>query len=873
MNILNKLTIKHLKMNKKRTIVSIIGVILSTALMVGIGLLFSTVRDNSMKSIMEANGSQHVIISLDYDKLDIIKNNNKVDSYDYIALLGYSYYGNLNEKINPYIEVVTANSAYYEKIKLIEGRLPQTDQEIVLPKHLINEGIDVKIGDTITLEVGNRYFEEEMLDFENGYQEGEILKNTKTHTYLVVGIIERNVTESYSDPAYIAFTKSDVSNNNRTKALINYKNPKDTYKVSSKIATTLGYTNLCTRIDNECYDEVSYNDALLSMHGTSQYGNVMESMSQVIIIILFLVSIACIIVIYNSFAISVMERKKQFGLFASIGATRHQLSKTVFFEAILIALIGIPLGILSGLLGIGVVITIINRLLPDIFSFPLALSVYPLFMIIPVVFMIITILVSAFIPAKMASRVSPIVAIRQNDDIKIKNKKLKTPKFIRKLFGVEGEIALKNMKRNKKKYRVTIISLFISIVLFISFSAFTKYGIDSAYNFTELPEYDIYMNTYNANHNSEKYLEIIKPILNNEDVKYSITLKRYQSYIKRLDQSFYNKDFIKDSDPTDIHGGSIEFENGYQDALILVLEDDRYHEYIKSLGLNENRVIVVNTGSYVSYENGNRQYITFTPYSKKEVDLQLYQVNTFYDESSSESYVEAKEVGPVMQKLYYTDKLPKYVEASSNEMSITLILSQEMASNYEFYDYSEMQTFIEAPSYKHVWPLIEKTLEDNEDNDHIRIYAYNVKEEMKLLTNMILVIKILLYGFISLVTLIGVTSVFNTINTSINLRRKEFSMLRSMGLTPRGFNKILYFESLFFGLKSLLYGIPVSILVTLLLHNAFDTMVQFKNILIPWESILWATIGVFIIVLISMMYASSKVKKENILDAIREENI
>lgn len=169
--------------------------------------------------------------------------------------------------------------------------------------------------------------------------------------------------------------------------------------------------------------------------------------------------------------------------------------------------------------------------------------------------------------------------------------------------------------------------------------------------------------------------------------------------------------------------------------------------------------------------------------------------------------------------------------------------------------------------------MLEKIVENTKDDDNVRLYAYNVKEDLKLITNIVIVVKILLYGFISLVTLIGVTSVFNTINTSINLRRKEFSMLRSIGLTPNGFNKILYFESLFFGLKSLLYGIPVSLIVILLLHNSFGTINSFKQVLIPWKSILIAIIGVFVIVLISMMYASSKIKKENILEALREENI
>ena len=237
MNILNKLTIKHLKMNKKRTIVSIIGVILSTALMVGIGLIFSTIRDNSLKSIIDINGNQHVIISIDYDKLNIIKNNNKIKSYDFISLLGYSKYEGLES--NPYIEVVSANDEYYKKLKLKEGRLPENNNEIVIPRHIFNEEVEIKIGDTLELNIGDRYYKDELLNFNNEYFDGEELKNEISKKYLVVGIIERDITEGHNDPAYMAFTKNESLENNYTKALITYKNVRDTYKITPKIANTV----------------------------------------------------------------------------------------------------------------------------------------------------------------------------------------------------------------------------------------------------------------------------------------------------------------------------------------------------------------------------------------------------------------------------------------------------------------------------------------------------------------------------------------------------------------------------------------------------------------------------------------------------------
>ena len=138
--------------------------------------------------------------------------------------------------------------------------------------------------------------------------------------------------------------------------------------------------------------------------------------------------------------------------------------------------------------------------------------------------------------------------------------------------------------------------------------------------------------------------------------------------------------------------------------------------------------------------------------------------------------------------------------------------------------------------------------------------------------NTLLAYKIILYGFVILITLIGVTSVINTINMSVTLRRQEFAMLRSVGLTPSGFNKMIIFECLLFGLKSLIYGISVSLVITYLFHLSFNKMAK-TSLIIPYASIIIAILGVFIIVLITMWYATKQIKKENILDIIRKESI
>lgn len=864
---------KHLTMNKKRTIVTIMGVILSTALMVGIGLLFASLRDNNIKTISAHNGSQHVSMDgIEGSKLKILENNVELESALYKKDLGYAKIESTNS-YKPYLLISEGSKGLLESLKLTDGRLPENTTEVVISGHLkSNGGLSYKVGDTLETEVGDRQTppagEEEDSSYQRAYIEGETLTNTKHKTYKIVGIVERTYLEGYSSPGYMIFSKSEkIENTDIVDAYITYKNTKDIYDKADKLALHLGIPKA------EIGKRVHYNDSLLSVYGESRYTNILDSMIGIILIVLALISVGCIVVIYNSFAISVMERKKQFGLFSSIGATRKQIRHTVFFEACAIGIIGIPLGIIGAIVGIGTVLMIINQLLPNVFDFPLVLSIYPVYIIIPVIFMVVVIFLSAFLPAKKASKITPIEAIRQNDDIKIKGKKLRTPKFIKKIFGIEGEIALKNIKRNKKKYRITIISLFMSIVLFVSFSSLMEYGISTSNDMVTNPDYDLMI--YIDSKDETEVQKLYNKILQNEETKKAVQIETTHIATDYLEP--YWSEETKSANESSGNGSK---EDNYSYIQLIKMDEKAYKEALANNHLTYGDTLLLNQTKNIVYKNGTRKVSKFRILSTIPSTLDVYELkeeNVVTSETTEnkegETTLSKEKVGTV-KNIKEAKKAPfalgntEYINVQnvivSNEAykNITSQLSDENASSYTI--------FIKAPEFKN----LDKTLKELEKSNTFENFSYlNVVEALQLQKNLLFVMKLLLYGFITLVTLIGVTSVFNTINTSIALRRKEFAMLRSMGLTPRGFNKILYFESIFFGLKSLLYGIPVSLLITYLFGTQFGNIVTSNSFLFPLRSILIATAGVFVIVFMTMMYASSRIKKENILEAIREENI
>ncbi len=849
MSILNRLTIKNLRLNKKRTIVTIIGIILSTALMVGIGLLFSSFQDLMIRDTIGYSGKYEANYSdVDLDKLNNIKD--KGFTYFYEKPIGFSKIESSNE-YKPYMYITSVNKEYFNELKLVDGSFPKNENEVVISNHVItNGGLNYKVGDIVTFKYGKRNIEGNDTLANSELVDGEFLTNEGTHTYKIVGIVERSNFESYSASGYTAFTVDVNSDKGNVNLYVMFNKNKKIIKQSEELAKELNYNG-----------DINYNSTLLALYGESTYGNVMSSMGGMMIIMLSLVSIGCIIVIYNSFAISVMERKKEFGLLSSIGATKRQLSHTVFFEAVVVGVIGIILGILGAYIGIGCVILIINNLISDMLEYKLHLVTNPLFIIIPVIFMIIVIGVSAFIPSRRASKVSPIEAIRQNDDIKINKKKIRTSKLINKLFGIEGEIALKNIKRNKKKYRVTIVSLFISIVLFISFSSYMNYTLNTASSVMGEVPYDYQISYFGDDPNNDKEaLDKINEIVKSSDVKEYVSYSVSNlSIIGNYTYSDEYLDFYK----------SAYGENGikalnnlkYQYISIYILDDNSYNKYKKLIGLDKDSVILLNKFKGVSYGNNKRVNYNIPVINNGNINIKICNFDNDEDVDTT------KYCNNNIDNIFVTNKSFDLIEEFSYMDDFKLIVNKKLYDSISDSSTHYTQFNIISDNTNN----IDKLTKDLDKYSNVN-YT-NIKEAMKQTNNLILVVKILMYGFISLVTLIGVTSVFNTISTSMALRKREFAVLRSIGLTNRGFNKILFFESLFFGMKSLIFAIPVSIGITVLIHYALADMVSISTIIIPWKYIIISIVSVFVIVLLTMMYSTSKIKKHNIIEQIREENI
>ena len=864
MKILNEITKKYLKLNRKRSLVTLIGIILSGAMISAVTTLAVTFQRFMLDVEISQSGEWEAIIeNVNLEELQEIKQNKKLKeilvmeplsiaqneySDDEFIML-YKYSKNALTKMNG---------------EVIEGRMPENENEIVLSTTFFDrKENEPKIGEKVTFSLGKRMDEGYELRSQAKSETEEFIESEK-RTFTVCGKMYRPVFESSTDHYTSGITllenEEKITSEVVDIGIIN-KKAKDVYKNTEEI---------CQNLSTDSTHKTDYNTYVLAYKGVNhkaEFNTVLYSICAILIIVII---VGSVLVIYNSFAISVSERKKQFGMLSSIGATKKQIKRSVIYEAVVLGSIGIPVGILSGIAGIGITLKFVDNLLKPMLTdtnwgFKLTIS-WPSILVASILIGF-TIYLSVIIPAKRASKISPIEAIRQTTDIKVKPKKLRTPKVIRKIFGIQGELALKNLKRSKKRYRTTVISLVISIVLFMATTGFVGYmfeGFDTIYKTVDF-DYEIQLN---KTEKTEELYEKISNIEKIEDIiKYKYIGKTIEVPVNKLNEKLKKaiNEERKKCDKKLLEENGTYNLSGY----IYCLDEKTYKDYLKEIGinnLNQDEFILVNYANLLQEYKIETQILNY----KNGDEIQVTRYKYEYDEYGDE--IEKTEYGSFKMKFAkITEKLPFGIEGSSFMGNTIFITSKE---NFEKInkDDIEMDETVRIKT-KDVAVLEEQIemLKEKYPNEGLE-NAFNVKEQIEQMKNLKTIIQIFLYGFIFLISAIGVSNVFNTISTNITLRRREFANLKSIGMTNKQFKQMLDLECIFYGSKALLYGLPLGILVCYLLNNAFSDMIEFM-FRIPWKSIIICIIAIYAVVYVTMVYASRKVKKENIIDVIRDDNI
>ena len=897
MNVFHKVTLQSLQKNKTRTVVTIIGIILSAAMICAVTTTIASLQDFMYRSLAYNSGSwQGSVLHADSSELERIRSSEQMEVIVYGNSVGYAALEYVGVDLKPYLYITGASENYRDlmSVHITAGEYPKNSGEILLPEHLLDMGgVSYKIGDVLTLEIGERMSdgwafgqETKFIGWDQTQAEYEELVIRETRTYTVVGFYERPAFEAYDAAGYTAITVSDgISDPSAAyDVYFTMKNPREIYDF-------LQENGFPGKVNSDILN-------ILGVSGLTAFYTVFYGLAAIVIGLIMFGSVS---LIYNAFSISVSERTKQFGLLSSIGATRRQIRQMVFFEAFAVSVIGIPVGIFVGIAGIGITLLCIGDRFAMIMSFsqPMILRVPPVSIVIAVVVALVTVLISAWIPSKRAMKVSAVEAIRQTNDITTEKKHTKTLRFLGRMFGLPGMLADRHFSRNKKKYRTTVVSLFMSIVLFVSAASFTDYLTDSAGSIYVTYGFDVLYALSAADVRNPPVTEAMQIIRSDETVTEAAYTQRDVLECE-ISMDHLSWEWMFDS----AHIVSEDYDPTARDnymrlqVIAIYVEDEVYRAYLQEnkldeeLYMNASAPLAVAIDGQTKYNIRKEKFVTMNTLADTSCEM----TSTVLKSIDGYAHVETVENGDGSRIYRYLnlENGEEIIEFSAEEVASELTLrvgttlyekpyfidtSAELILLYPFSAQQSVNPYtntgndfsilIRTPDHKACCDSLSRTLRENGMSDS-RLYDFAESQSQD--RAMVTIIEVFSYGFIVLISLIAAANVFNTITTNINLRRREFAMLKSVGMTSKDFNRMMNYECLLYGMKARLYGIPASCGVTVLIYQTISSGVT-TGFRLPWSAIGIAVLSVFIVVSATMMYSMRKVRRENPIDALRNENL
>lgn len=830
-NSYKQLTWRYLKANKKRTILSIIGIILSVALVSSIGLFVNGMQAAQLERAKERYGSYDIMFVHPDDALTSRIINNP-------GVLRYGFF-NMGQAIKLDQDIVFNELAATDSaLELLpayikQGRLPEKQNEAAVEEWALKYiDKDVKIGGKITI-------------------------NNKEYT--LTGILENGI-DGQSNNNIILITKdNNISKTNST--LLVEINP------GANIRSTVGQLKQLAEGSNA---KTSENSTLLMLKGAGDGSPMSSGLLTILAVIVGIVIIATIAVIYNAFQISVVERIKQFGLLRAVGTTPKQIRRIVLREATLLMIIGVPIGLLFGILAVMGISIVFNAIGRDM-ALNTKLVVDPAILGIGGAVGIASIYVSAFIPSLFAGRISPLAAISTRIAVAKEDIKRRKNRIAQRLFGFEGAMAVKNTRRNRKRYRVTAFSIIISVTLFVTFKSF----MDMSFTVSDTPNEsgNIHFSILPVGQYDRKMDDtLVNDIMNINEAD-----KVYKTYSTYCINSAIDKGCeVKEIESMGNIYKSVALNGSLKTALpvYIAIYDSGSLEAAKKYlvsgkvdidGLNsENGVILINRNTIIDY-NTRKKYVG--PVANIKVG----------DEISLQS---------VKPDSYENDILD-FGEGVVKKVKVLGIVSN---APFDFYGSEEGLKIITTKG------VAEKlTGKDNIEFSRLDIKLKNINDEddarqkieaviasnpsLRLIDNIDsnrrsnstkLMIEILIYGFVVVVSLIGCINIVNTLTTNIILRKREFAALKSIGLTQRGLKKMIVLEGLLYGFIGSIYGSIIGCALAYVMYEGFGGFSEFEW-KAPWDAMVIAAVAALIIGYISVLSPLSRIKKENLIDAIREE--
>lgn len=874
-NIFRTITFRTMLQNRTRTIVTIIGVILSTAMITAVTTFGSSFWGFLVDYAKEEEGNWHVALwEVPQEEAESLQNDENIEAIAEIQELGFAKWENCKWKGNEwgYLRVKSLPEERREMlpIHLESGRMPENDSEILLPWFLPgNEPEDrqTKIGDEIKLDIGTMYTKngEKVTYWTNSdsLKPGEeTLQETEEKTFTVTGFYGSGFYQgTYGDMNGVAFEAfcGPGEKQAQSDVYVLLKRPENAVSFADNIALE----RIIVHIN---YDLLRW----LGIFDNDQSEKVMLGLLGLVIVIIM---VGAVSLIYNAFSISVRERTTQFGLLSSIGATKKQLRRALFYEAVFVCAVGIPIGIICGVVGIGITLHYISFGITALvhgverqITVRMPVSV----LLLTIILAVITVAVSVWVPSGRIRRITPMEAIRASRDIYISPKQVKTGKGILRLLGVPGMLAQKNYKRDRKKYRSTVFSLTMSIVLFVSAMTISNSLQNTGSFVLEAPEMGIELVVYEDALGDQKEA-VEKLFLENPQAEKTYMYRTMDQYL------------AVEPEMVDEHmqGNLLEVDGKYvMNVQCIFVEDEQFAALLKEEGIKTDEYWADGAAKALLLDYRKNYNAQTQRYEKRQIFRDELPGKCESGNLSTTTDLSEAEEEDWASRLEYTvkfhvdavkrlEKLPEGIVDNYESQPFFILpmcvlerLGEKTAETVAY------RFTMKSQDYRGLYEELEKELRALGVTNQGGAYLINLRESYERDTNFVLAVEVLCFGFTALISMIALANVFNTISTNLLLRRREFAMLRSMGFSPKGNRKMLFWESLSYSLRSVLYGAILSAGVSFLTWEIIR--IGADNVFyIPWRPIGMAALGVYLMVAGTMILTMRKINKATISDELK----
>lgn len=856
MKIINKLTWRHLWVNRRRTVITLFGIIISVAMVTAV---FTSVGSlmRSLSDITAAyDGAWHAqYMNLQDKDVQTLSKQKNVKTIGLLADIGQMDCNTKEDSGRNETSIIAGNQNLFaiNKMKPAAGRLPNNTRELMVTKsYLQRNKLNWKVGDTVTVQTTS---------YPTGAQEatgGEPIVENRTFTVCGILEVQNQLTGMNS-----AFCGMDDTVAGGYTAQVQFSNLGSNTPKDIKAAAKAVYGKA---VNSDWSDLYTIHTEYLMYNGVQMSTGVTRALYGFVAIILLIIILASVFMIYDSFAVSYQQRARYLGMLASVGATRVQKRGSVYFEGFILGCIGIPIGILCGIGGIAVTL----RALSDSFmktvmvatgdSIRLHAVVDWKIIVFSALVSALTIFISAWIPAHRASKITPIEALRQTNTVKVKKaKKLKTSRLRQKLFGFEDVLAVKNYKRNAKRSRTVVFALAVSVILFLSTANFTGMLTNALDNEYDGIQFDVYesVNSSDGPLSVDLVEKLNKEVSRMPGIESMRICADNEMMVDGLDKQL-----------------TAEAKKANMDRSVYVLgvDNDTFAALAKEAGIDpsvcqDDKIptgILINR---VQVATEKKQRLVLNPLQGSLVGQTLTGSMVGYNSEGNELYAKytakvAAQMNKEASNLGSFMRPTLVVPMHSYLVHFPSVLAEDDIVSYARY-------YITAQDHDRVYTEVSDLLSDTKGISHTGYDAAAQAETMRALR---IVVMTFGYGFITLITLISVMNIINTISSGMEERRREFAMIKSVGMTPRSFKKSIYLENIRYGVMALVWGLPVSFgldfLMYKILGSSFDYGYTFR-----WYYYLAAALAVFAVIGVALLYAVDKIKKDNIIETLKRDDI